>query len=62
MPPITSMSTGSGTVSAVLGNTAVITPAPASLVTVVAPATVKKLAATPSNLKNGLGSSVIVAV
>ena len=44
------------------GNTAVITPELAGLVTVVAPATVKELAATPCTVKPVLGVKVIVAV
>jgi len=49
-------------VVAVAGNTAVITPELAVLVSVDAPATVKKSAATPASVNPVLGVSVIVAV
>ena len=46
----------------VAGNTAVTTPESIGFVTEVAPATVKKLAATPVNVFPGFAVNVIVAV
>ena len=47
---------------AVAGNTAVITPLFSALLTLVALATIKKLAATPVSVKPAFGVNVMVAV